>query len=179
LEPPPARKPWKKKSKEARPKGRFGVRNFLKNQLFLVVFMLMHSIFSLYIRVRKAWHTIGYKVASIIFYHHRTPELIERDVKSLPKKPSHLSAVLTIEGKSRATELERLVNEAADLAVWSACAGVPLVSIYERSGSSAPSPSSGCHVDLKRRHLEALPAPDPPNDYPEVLGLLWAAPPRP
>ena len=138
-------KSWSKKKKQSRPEGRFGVRNFLKNQLFLFVFMVMHSVFSLYLRIRKAWHTVGYKVASVVFYHHRTPELIERDVKSLNKKPSHVSAVLKMEGESRATELERLVNEAADLAVWSACAGIPMLSIYEKSGTST--------VAIARRRL--------------------------
>lgn len=115
-------------------KSRFGLRKLLKTQLHVLIFTLMHSIFSLYMKLRKAWHTVSYSVRSVMFYHHRTPELIENDVRGLGKKPRHLSAVLEVEEEGMATELERLVGEAADIAVWSACAGIPMLSIYERSG---------------------------------------------
>lgn len=85
-------------------------------------------------RFRQAWHVVSYRVSSILFYHHRTPALIERDVKPLAKKPKHLSAILKMENAGRATDLERLINEASDLAVWTACAGIPLLSVYERTG---------------------------------------------
>jgi hypothetical protein len=111
-----------------------GLRRFLRNQLHLLLFTFMHSIFSLYIKLRKAWHSISYSVRSVIYYHHRTPELIENDVRNLRKKPKHLSVILNMEEDGRATDLERLVNQAADVAVWSACAGIPVISIYERSG---------------------------------------------
>lgn len=125
-----------KPSSKAPPKrkSRFGLRKLLKTQLHLFIFTVMHSIFSLYMKLRKAWHTVSYSVRSVMFYHHRTPELIENDVRGLGKKPKHLSAVLEVEEEGRATELERLVGEAADIAVWSACAGIPTLSIYERSG---------------------------------------------
>lgn len=96
--------------------------------------MVMHTIFSIYLKIRQAWHRVCYRVRSIMFYHHRTPELIENDVRGLAKKPKHLSVVLKLEEAGGAAELERLVGEAADLAVWSACAGIPTLSIYERSG---------------------------------------------
>ncbi|KKA31150.1 hypothetical protein TD95_004864 [Thielaviopsis punctulata] len=113
---------------------RIGLRRFLRQQLHLLVFTLMHSVFSLCMRFRQAWHLVSYRVSSILFYHHRTPALIERDVKPLTKKPKHLSAILKMENAGRATDLERLINEASDLAVWTACAGIPLLSVYERTG---------------------------------------------
>lgn len=138
---PAPKKPEKKAptpSSKAPPKrkSRFGLRKLLRGQLHLLVFTLMHSIFSLYMKIRQAWHRVCYRVRSIMFYHHRTPELIENDVRGLGKKPRHLSTVLEVEEEGRATELERLVGEAADIAVWSACAGIPTLSIYERSGKS-------------------------------------------
>ena len=126
----------------------FGLRNLLKGQLHFLIFALMHSIFSLYIKLRKAWHTVSYSVRSVMFYHHRTPELIENDVRGLGKKPKHLSTVLEVEEEGRATELERLVGEAADVAVWSACAGIPTLSIYERSGKGIEATSWGPATNL-------------------------------
>jgi dehydrodolichyl diphosphate syntase complex subunit NUS1 len=97
----------------------------------------MHAIFSLYIRLRQVWHLLGYRISSVFFYHHRTPALIQRDVKRLAKKPRHLSVILTSEGGGRrGGDLERLINETADIAVWCACADIPVLSVYERSGMS-------------------------------------------
>lgn len=127
-------KAWDTKSQNAR-NSHLGVRRFLKSQLHLLIFTLLHSFFSLYVKTRQTWNKVCYRVSSIISYHHRTPELIENDVRSLRQKPEHLSAVLNMHEDARATELERLVNEAADIAVWTACAGIPMLSIYERSGT--------------------------------------------
>ncbi|PKS06393.1 hypothetical protein jhhlp_007141 [Lomentospora prolificans] len=137
--PPPEKvspaKTWEKKSTQPPRNSRLGVRRFLKNQLHLLIFALLHSIFSLYVKIRQTWNKVCYRISSIISYHHRTPELIENDVRALRQKPEHLSAILNMQEDGRATELERLVNEAADLAVWTACAGIPVLSIYERSGT--------------------------------------------
>ncbi|SPN96927.1 related to NUS1 Putative nuclear undecaprenyl pyrophosphate synthase [Cephalotrichum gorgonifer] len=136
--PPPPQEEVKAPKQREQPstqrKSRLGLRKFLKSQLHLLIYTIMHSIFSLYIKLRKTWHAVSYSVRSVVYYHHRTPELIENDVKNLGRKPKHLSVVLTMEEDGRASELERLVGEAADVAVWSACAGIPMLSIYERSG---------------------------------------------
>lgn len=72
-----------------------------------------------------------------MYYHHRTPEIIERDVKDLMRLPKHLSVILKLEDDGRGgAELERLVNEVADLAAWCASAGIPMLSIYEKTGTS-------------------------------------------
>ncbi|KAL5611523.1 hypothetical protein BROUX41_000884 [Berkeleyomyces rouxiae] len=123
--------PWARKQPNT---PRFGLRRFLRQQLYLFIFITMHSIFSLFLRLRQAWHIVAYRTSSILFYHHRTPALIERDVKPLAKKPKHLSVILKMEHVGRATDLERLINDASDLAVWTACAGIPTLSIYERTG---------------------------------------------
>lgn len=76
-----------------------------------------------------------YGIYSVLYYHHRTPALIERDVKGLSRLPKHLSVILSLEdGASSGAELERLVNEAADIAAWCASAGIPRLSIYEKTG---------------------------------------------
>jgi hypothetical protein len=76
------------------------------------------------------------RIYSVLYYHHRTPELIERDVKGLSRLPEHLSVILTLEddGRRGGAELERLVNNVADISAWCACAGIPLLSVYEKTG---------------------------------------------
>lgn len=111
------------------------VRPALKHLVHYLLFTLIHTIFSIYIRVRQVYHAIVDRILAILYYHHRTPELIKRDVKSLSKVPEHLSVILELppEGGKK-DRLEGLVNEACEVAAWSACAGVPMLSIYERTG---------------------------------------------
>ncbi|EGR47652.1 uncharacterized protein TRIREDRAFT_63507 [Trichoderma reesei QM6a] len=116
-------------------RSRLGVRRFLKNQVFVFVFALMHGIFSLYIKSRQTWHGVAYQISSILYYHHATPQYIRRDVEGLNKKPKHLSAILKTEVDHRAkTDVDRLIEETAELATWCACAEIPMLSIYEKSG---------------------------------------------
>lgn len=125
--------PVSKKNKQQ--KSHLGVRRFLKNGLFVIVFAIMHGLFSLYIRLRQAWNIVRYQISSVLYYHHGTPEYIRRDLTGLPKMPKHLSAVLRAEEDKRPkADLERLIDEAAELATWTACADIPMLSIYEKTG---------------------------------------------
>lgn len=124
---------WKQHS--ATPASRFGVRRAAKNKLYLFVYVFIHSIFSLYIRIRQAWHTVAYRLSSILYYHHRTPAYIEKDVEGIKKLPKHLSVILKLEtGARHGTELERLINEAAEISVWCTCAKIPTLTVYEKTG---------------------------------------------
>lgn len=68
--------------------------------------------------------------------------MIQRDVKRLSKVPKILSVILKVEddGKGGA-ELERLVNEVAEVSAWCASAGIPELNIYEKTGSYARLPT--------------------------------------
>lgn len=64
--------------------------------------------------------------------------VIKRDVKSL-KLPTHLSAILTLPSETRdvtllLNRLDTTVYDACELIAWCAAAGIPVLSIYERSG---------------------------------------------
>lgn len=126
-------------SSKTKPKSILGVRKFIKNQLFVLVFALMHGIFSLYIKVRQAWNIVCYQTSSVLYYHHATPQYIEKDVVGLAKKPKHLSAVLRSEANRVNADLDRLIDETAELATWCACAKIPMLSIYEKTGQSLDS----------------------------------------
>jgi hypothetical protein len=111
------------------------VRRFLRRQYHIFVFAIIHIVFSVYIRFRQAYHAVANRISSVYHHHHRTPELIRRDVQGLRRLPNHLSVVLTLEDQRRSgAGLERLLNEVTDVAAWCASAGIPELSIYEKTG---------------------------------------------
>jgi hypothetical protein len=129
-------------------KSKFGIRRFLRSLLHLFVYTIIHAFFSVYIRLRKAYHAVRDRAHSVLYYHHRTPELIERDVKGFSRLPKHLSVILTVDDDARGGgELEKLVSEAAEIAAWCASAGIPKLSIYERTGASTSS-NGDCTLNI-------------------------------
>ncbi|KAH6670646.1 nuclear undecaprenyl pyrophosphate synthase-like protein [Halenospora varia] len=141
---PPARSPSRSKKNGKIPRimvekpkshSRLGVRNFLRNQLHALLYAIVHTIFSVYIRLRQAYHNVKDRILAILYYHHRTPELIQKDVKGLSRLPEHLSFVLKLEdGGKGGAGLEALVDEVAEITAWCACVGIPTISIYEQTG---------------------------------------------
>lgn len=110
-------------------------RRFLKALLFLFSYNVVHTIFSLYIRMRIWYHQILYHIISLLKYHHRTPDYIRQDVSKLKRLPTHVSIILTLEeGGSRRDAKEKLIKEIADVAAWCASAGINMLSVYERTG---------------------------------------------
>ncbi|KAL2074039.1 hypothetical protein VTL71DRAFT_7817 [Oculimacula yallundae] len=114
---------------------RLGVRKFLRNQQYALLYAIVHTIFSIYIRLRQAYHAVKDRILAILYYHHRTPELIQKDVKGLSRLPTHLSVILKLEDAGRGgAGLEALVDEVAEISAWCACVGIPMLSIYEKTG---------------------------------------------
>lgn len=64
-------------------------------------------------------------------------------MRALSQLPEHLSVVLTLNKEEDA--LETLMDEVAELAAWSSCAGIPMLSIYEKTGPSESRPISIPH----------------------------------
>ena len=111
------------------------IQTFLKQQVHLLVFILIHTLFSVYIWIRQTYHVLLDRVFAILYYHHRAPELIRQDVKNLSRMPEHLSVILELKGKERGTAgLEALMDEVAEISAWCSCVGIPTLSIYERTG---------------------------------------------
>ncbi|KAI1431462.1 Undecaprenyl diphosphate synthase [Xylaria sp. CBS 124048] len=113
---------------------RFGIRTFLKSQLYTLLYLFIHAIFSLYIRIRTAYHAVSTRLVAILRHHYNSPEYIARDVATLKKLPNHLSIILTLENGGKGDALEKLVNEVSEVAAWCAAAGIPTLSVYERTG---------------------------------------------
>ena len=99
----------------------------------------MHTVFSVYVRIRQIYHALLDRVFAILYYHHRAPELIRQDVKNLSRVPEHLSIILELKRHERGTAgLEVLMDEVAEIAAWCACVGIPMLSVYEKTGVISP-----------------------------------------
>jgi hypothetical protein len=129
----PSRRPGaRRKMKSARKKP---IRSALKNQFYVVVYTVLLTVFGVFVRLRKAYHAVVDRVFAILYHHHRTPDLIRKDVKSLSKVPEHLSVILRLnDEEDRNSALRGLVNEVGEIAAWSASAGIPVLSVYEKTG---------------------------------------------
>lgn len=109
------------------------IRPFLRQKFYFLVYFLIQLIYGIIIRFYHGWHAVSDRIVAIMHYHHRTPEYIQRDVQDLSRLPEHLSVVL----KYRVEEdgaLESLMDEVAELSAWSTAAGIPRLSVYEKSG---------------------------------------------
>jgi len=128
----PSRKATAKAPKAVRTRP---LRNLLKSQLHNFIYTLIHVFFGLYVRTRIAYHAVVDRILAILYYHHRTPDLIRKDVRNLSRLPEHLSVILQVNNEDdRHAGVEQLVHEVSEVAAWCASAGIPALSIYERTG---------------------------------------------
>lgn len=110
------------------------IRNFLH-------FTIYHTIafcFSIFFRFRRAWRLSWYRIRSVMGHHHHSPEWIVNDLKNTDQLPKHVSVVLDYheDDEDQGTAgLEGLLNDVCEIAAWTASAGIPLLSIYERTGA--------------------------------------------
>jgi dehydrodolichyl diphosphate syntase complex subunit NUS1 len=112
------------------------LRHFIKTQIHILVFTVIHTLFSLYIRVRQIYHVLVDRLFALLYYHHRAPELVKQDVRGLSRLPEHLSVILELKGEDRGlARLDELMDEVAEIAAWCACVGIPMLSVYEKTGS--------------------------------------------
>ncbi|KAK5940478.1 hypothetical protein PMZ80_006893 [Knufia obscura] len=109
------------------------IRPFLKQTLHLLLYLTIQFVFGVYIRIRQIISALFQKYIAIRHYHHRTPAYIQKDLKNLSRLPEHLSVILKYDS-STDDGLETLLDEVAELSAWSAAAGIPLLSVYEKSG---------------------------------------------
>lgn len=111
------------------------IRHFCKVQLHFLAFALMHTLFSLYIRFRQAYHILLDRIFAVLYYHHRAPELIKQDIQALTRIPQHLTVILELKEEEQGfVGLEKLLDDVAEISAWCAGAGIPMLSVYERTG---------------------------------------------
>ncbi|ORY19417.1 di-trans,poly-cis-decaprenylcistransferas-like protein [Clohesyomyces aquaticus] len=131
--PTPSQKPRKQGSKHhRRPKP-----GIVRHGLHVLIYAVVSAIFSIFFRFRRAYRLVRSKVAAVLYYHHRTPEFIQRDVKNLDRLPQHLSVIVDYhesDDDQGNAGIEGLMNDVCEIAAWTASAGIPNLSIYERTG---------------------------------------------
>lgn len=110
------------------------IRTFIKSQIHQLTYTLIHIFFGIALRLLQTYHAVVDRIFAIVYHHHRTPELIRKDVKGLKRLPEHLSIILSLRKEDDAPGV--LMDEVAELAAWSAGAGIPVISVYEKSGMS-------------------------------------------
>ena len=130
--PPPAKSNMKKSAGRRQP-----LRDFVKTRIHILIYTIIQSIFSLYIRLRQTYHVLLDRTFAILYYHHRAPELIKQDVRGLSRIPEHLSVILELKGEERGEAgLEKLMDDVAEISTWCTCVGIPMLSIFEKTGTN-------------------------------------------
>ncbi|KAK5084342.1 hypothetical protein LTR05_005418 [Lithohypha guttulata] len=109
------------------------LRPYLKQRLHLAIYLIIQLLFGIFIRVRQIVSALFQKFIAVRHYHHRTPAYIQKDLKGLSRLPEHLSVILRYDARSD-DGLETLLDDVAELAAWSTAAGIPLLSVYEKTG---------------------------------------------
>ncbi|KAF1999480.1 Undecaprenyl diphosphate synthase [Amniculicola lignicola CBS 123094] len=109
----------------------------LRTFIYISVYRIVSFIFSVFFRFRRSWRLVTGKAVAVLKHHHRTPEFIQRDVKHLERLPKHLSVILDFDESDENlghAGLEGLTSDVCEIAAWTASAGIPLLSVYEKSG---------------------------------------------
>ena len=153
-------------------------------KIHFVLFTVIQAIFSIYLRSRYLYHIIIDRIYTLMYYPHRTPDYIRRDVKALSRLPEHISVILDLYDShdpyyDPGSAFEKLVNDVCDICAWTASAGIPQLTIYEHSGILkehlqdthraitqtlrayyGPHPPS---LSLRAPHLQSISRPRSPN----------------
>ncbi|KAI9370969.1 Decaprenyl diphosphate synthase-like protein [Aspergillus egyptiacus] len=124
--------PWPPQRRRKLPR-KTPIRTFIKSQLHLITYTFLHILCGIAVRLAQSYHAVVNRILAIVYYHHRTPELIRKDVKGLERLPEHLSVILSL-GKED-NGLPVLMDEVAELVSWTSSAGIQVLSVYEKTGA--------------------------------------------
>jgi len=112
------------------------IRDAAKRIVHLVLYTIIITVFGVLIRLRIAFHAVIDRFYALLYHHHRTPDLIRKDVAKLKKVPQHLSVILRLnQEEDKSTRVSKLLDDVAEITAWCASAGIPVLSIYEQTGS--------------------------------------------
>ena len=91
------------------------------------ILSIVHLIYFIITSIRSILSRIYHLLSGFILTSN-SKELIRSDISTLGKIPSHLAVIVS------GPDLERLVNQVADLAAWSICSLIPTLTVYEAKG---------------------------------------------
>lgn len=130
----PDRKPYLKSTLQRKSQP---LRDTLRLVIYSILYRLVHIVFAVHLRFRHIYNSCLQTLLAVTYFHHRTPAFIQRDVGKLSKRPRHLSIILEANGAGEDTKaLNALIRDMCECAAWAACAGIPTLSIYEKTGPS-------------------------------------------
>ncbi|BFZ54671.1 hypothetical protein PYCC9005_001708 [Savitreella phatthalungensis] len=100
---------------------------------------LIHTFYWVKLVYRRAIGRAVDLIARLTMPQGTSRDLIKRDISSFAKIPSHVAIILQTSpspatGKATLPDIERMVDEVADLAAWSLCCSIPILTVYESSG---------------------------------------------
>ncbi|KAI9721639.1 MAG: hypothetical protein M1828_005006 [Chrysothrix sp. TS-e1954] len=142
------------------------IRTLLALLLYRLAFFIIQLFFSVYIHARSTYHGIRSRLLALLYYHHKSPELIRKDVRNLSRLPQHLSVIVELPEDATHNDgtgegVHKLMQEVGEVAAWSAVIGIPMLSVYERTGALK------AHMPAVHRALShTLKTYYPPNSVP-------------
>lgn len=98
---------------------------------YKIILILLQTLFSIWSRLYMLFFTINEYISVITKYHHRTPQIIRRDVRRLKKIPHHLAIILEYKKDGG---IELLIHQVAELSCWCISSGIRILTIYEKYG---------------------------------------------
>ncbi|CCG80805.1 Di-trans,poly-cis-decaprenylcistransferase [Taphrina deformans PYCC 5710] len=110
--------------------------------LYAVLYSL-HGIYHAYKSIQRLVNKLSDALAGFILTSN-SREMIKSDISTLTKIPSHLAVI--VHGR----DPEKLINDVADLAAWTICSSIPILTIYEADGELKGMDSS-LQIAIKRK----------------------------
>ncbi|KAK9478319.1 Decaprenyl diphosphate synthase-like protein [Lipomyces japonicus] len=98
------------------------------------ILIFLHVLLSFYFFVIRQYFVVKNNLLAFLYHHHRTPQLIQQDIKGLAKLPEHVAIILKFEDSEEGSGIERLTDDVADVVSWSLGAGVNKLTVYEKDG---------------------------------------------
>lgn len=103
----------------------------------------LYLVFQLFLRVTSAvgWYSRAINTDIECRLHEEVSfRVMQKDAGKLKKLPTHLSVILHLTESPNA--LERTMGTVADMMIWCSCMGIPLLSVYERTGETELMPDT-------------------------------------
>lgn len=113
------------------------------NQVLKTILTIVHFIYLICIMIRSTFSRTYHLLSNYILTSN-SRELIKSDISVLGKIPSHLATIIS------GPALDVLVDDVANLAAWSICSSIPVLTIYESRGEVKGIDSS-IQVAIKRK----------------------------
>ncbi|KTW26573.1 ditrans,polycis-polyprenyl diphosphate synthase [Pneumocystis jirovecii RU7] len=114
---------------------------------YKIVLIFLQIAFTIWSRLYMLCFTINEYISAITKYHHRTPQIIKRDVGRLKKIPHHLAVILEYKKDGG---LELLIHQVAELSCWCVSSGIRILTIYEKEGRMKEYQSATYRIILQR-----------------------------